>query len=208
VVTLCNKSEWLIWKIPGQPIKSVRNLEIEKRKICKNTVSQIWSFMVLFLTLTYLEPNSTPIVVSWSVLNLWSTNWSRRHDLPTSIWDLRVECEVGVEAYLSLRWWCIWTNRSRHSFMRGRVDQALMQKICRIIKRAQRADQRGNILFVKLIQILNSTKASANPALDKNIEKIRRKPNSSCSHGDHIRCWSFLNKYFTCWLCKEAIESV
>jgi hypothetical protein len=35
-------------------------------------VSQIWILISLFLRVTICEPNSTPMVVSWSSLNFFS----------------------------------------------------------------------------------------------------------------------------------------
>lgn len=56
------------------------------RKLSWPAVSHICSLMLSPLTLTNLVPNSTPIVRSWSGLNLLSVNLSSRQLLPTPEW--------------------------------------------------------------------------------------------------------------------------
>lgn len=48
-------------------------------------VSQIYIFTLLFWMLRFLVPNSTPIVTSCACLNLFSKNYSTRHDFPTPV---------------------------------------------------------------------------------------------------------------------------
>ena len=49
----------------------------------KNTVSQICNLICFPPACISLDPNSTPMVVSWSNLNFFSRNWSKMQDFPT-----------------------------------------------------------------------------------------------------------------------------
>lgn len=75
------------------------------------TVSQICSLICLPLAWMTLEPNSTPIVVSWSNLNFFSRNCSKMHDFPTP--------DALVYTYWYRQWRWIWTGKSMSSFLRS-----------------------------------------------------------------------------------------
>lgn len=64
------------------------------------TVSQIWILTLRLSILMFLDPNYTPSVGSWSVLNLPSVNLSKRQLLPTPEWMMD---------YWNHRWWWTWT---------------------------------------------------------------------------------------------------
>jgi hypothetical protein len=53
------------------------------------TVSQICSLTGRSPMVTILDPNSTPMVVSWSNLNFFSRNWSNMQLFPTPEWKQR-----------------------------------------------------------------------------------------------------------------------
>lgn len=72
-----------------------------------HTVSQICSLICLLLAVITLDPNSTPMVVSWSNLNFFSRNWSRMQDFPTPEYS---------PSYLYPRLRSAWTDRSKNSF--------------------------------------------------------------------------------------------
>jgi len=64
------------------PLKYDRVMDL---KLSCPAVSHICSFITFPLLVTVFDPNSTPIVGSFSCLNLLSVNWIMRQDFPTSV---------------------------------------------------------------------------------------------------------------------------
>lgn len=77
--------------------------------MCGVTVSQICNFICFPLAWISLDPNSTPMVVSWSNLNFFYRNWRRMHDLPTPAFV--------THTYLCPQSRCTWTNTNMNSFL-------------------------------------------------------------------------------------------
>jgi len=70
------------------------------------TVSHICNLMCLSLVVISLDPNSTPIVVSWSNLNFFYKNWRRTQDFPTPLL---------FDVYLYLQLWYTWKDKRMSS---------------------------------------------------------------------------------------------